>query len=294
MKYLKFSITFFILSYNLFSQELIFEDGIYIEKPNSIDTNRHKYSLDNISYKLNKIFIYDYYYIDTNEVKSKFIRDKSHWTKENPLNLIKYTNTDTNTIDKIKITVSDYLNDFSIVDSTYSQTVFTYDYLNILGQPSDTSCKILKKINPKYERPCGDETTGIIDNIKNLWMHPPRNYTFRILQLSPYPFYSLVDSIDKWSWNFEVGGFYLDNRWINHKKVIKVYSVYTRLPDEILETPFGKINCKVTIGENNSTYGRNTLHTSLKSYYNTNFGFVKLEYININKSKLVINLIETK
>lgn len=294
MKYLLFTITFIILSCNLYCQELIFEDGIYIEKPNVIDTNRHKYSLDNISYKLNKIFIYDYCYIDTNGVKYKFIRAKNSWTKENPLNLIKYSNADINTIDKIKITVSDYLKDFSLVDSTYSQTVFTYDYLNMLGQPADTTCKIIKKTNPKYERPCGDATTGVVDNFKNLWMHPPRDYTFKILQLSPYPFYCLTDSINKWSWNFETGGFYLDSRWINYKELMQISYNYTRQTDEILETPLGKINCKVTMGFSKATYGVTKLQTSLKSYYNSKYGFVKLEYLNVNKSKLVIDLIEEK
>ncbi len=266
----------------LFSQELLFDDGIYIEKPNNLDTSSHRYSRDNISYKLNSTFIYDYYYLDNTGIKKKFLLKKD-WSFDNPMNLTKYENPTESVIDKIKIVVDDNLKMFSTFDSTYTQTVFSYYYVN--GKIEDT---LFKDFYNSIER------TGVIDNKKNLWIHPPRNYSFMILELSPFPFYNLDESIDSWSWNLEVGGFYLDQRWIHSEKKdnLNIKYNYTRMKDELINTPFGNVNCKVIYGTATSKYDDTFMETNLKSYYNSKYGFVKLVYSNINNSKICFDLVE--
>ena len=64
MAYLQ-TIIFLLFTCNSFSQKLTLEDGIYSEIVNCNDSTVHKYTIDNISYSLNKEFIYDYYYIDS-------------------------------------------------------------------------------------------------------------------------------------------------------------------------------------------------------------------------------------
>ena len=146
--------------------------------------------------------------------------------------------------------------------------------------------------NPKYQRPCGDEATGVIDNIKNVWMHPPRNYTFKILQLCPYPFYMRDNSTSEWSWELETGGFYLDPRWINATELIKIKYSYKRQKNEVIKTKLGDLDCNVTIANGFSKFNNGELNTELKSYYNDKYGFVKLEYKTVNNSKIIIDLIE--
>ncbi len=274
------------------AQELIFEDGIYVEKAIPRDTSAHKYTIDNSSYKLNKTFIYDYYYQDSSGTKYKFLRNKDSWDNKNQLNLTKYGSNDYNTIEYLRIIISDYLNTFTSFDSTYSQTVFSYDYLDKAKQPADTVCANFKRLNPKHKRPCGDETTGVIDNAKNTWMHPPRNYTFKILQLCPYPFYMKENSTSIWSWELETGGFYLDPRWINSTELINIKYNYQRQKNEVIKTKIGELECNVTIASGFSKFKNGQLNTELKSYYNEKYGFVKLEYRTVNNCKIIIDLIE--
>jgi hypothetical protein len=275
------------------SQELELDDGIYSEKVIKNDTASHRYTIDNISYKLGRTFIYDYYYLDKSGSKFKFIRTENY-SEENPLHLIPIKNINDSTIDKIRIEVSDHLEIMSSYDTTYTQTVFDYSYLDRKGKTKDTLCEYYRKKLKRADMNCMDEGTGVIDNKKNLWIHPPRQYTFKMLELCPFPFHYLDESIKKWGWNLGVGGFYLDPRWINQKEKIQINYEYLRGKDETISTPFGKINCKVTNGTAKSELQSGMLRTYLKSYYHPNYGFVKLEYTTINGSKIVMDLIEMK
>ena len=105
MRYLQTLVLLFF-TLNSFSQELTLENGIYSEVPDFSDSTLHKYTIDNISYVLNKEFIYDYNYIDSLDRKFKFIQNKNYYI-DNPLNLVHVDSLKDNYIDKIKIVVSD-------------------------------------------------------------------------------------------------------------------------------------------------------------------------------------------
>jgi hypothetical protein len=276
-----------------FSQELELDDGIYSEKVIRNDTNKHRYTKDNISYKLGRILIYDYYYEDRTGLKYKFIRTENY-SEENPLHLIPVNNIHDSTIDKIRIEVSDHFEIYEKFDTTYTQTIFDYSYLDRKGKMKDTLCEYFKKKTKASNLECMDEGTGVIDNKMNLWMHPPRTYTYKILELCPFPFQYLDESVKKWGWNLQVGGFYLDPRWINQKEKIQINYEYLRAKDEIITTPFGNLSCKVTNGTAKSDLEKGMLRTYLKSYYHPNYGFVKLEYTTINGSRIVMDLIEMR
>lgn len=276
-----------------FAQELELDDGIYSEKVIKNDADKHRYTNDNISYKLDRTFIYDYYYEDRSGSKYKFIRTE-YYSEENPLHLIPANNINDSTIDKIRIEISDILEIYTRIDTTYTQTVFDYSYLDRKGNRKDTVCDYYKKKLKASGFNCMDEGTGLVDNKKNLWVHPPRQYTFKILELCPFPLQYLDESEKKWGWHLEVGGLYLDQRWIDQKEKINIKYEYLRAKDETINTPFGKINCKVTNSTAKSDLEKGMLRTYLKSYYHPNYGFVKLEYTTINGSKIVIDLIEMK
>lgn len=275
------------------SQELELDDGIYSEKIIKNNTDKRRYTKDNISYKFGRTFIYDYYYEDKSGSKYKFIRTEYH-SEENPLQLIPINTIHDSTIDKIRLAVTDHIEIYEKYDTTYTQTVFDYSYLDRKGKLKDTICEYFKKKGQHVDISCMDEGTGVIDNKMNLWIHPPRTYTFKILEFCPFPFQYIDESVKKWGWNLSVGGFYLDPRWINEKERVQINYEYLRAKDEILTTPLGKITCKVTNGTAKSDLTNGMLRTYLKSYYHANYGFVRLEYTLINGSKIIMNLLEMK
>lgn len=290
MKTLNLILLIVLLSQNLPAQELVLDDGIYVEKPDYTNKEKHRYSRDNISYKLNRRFIFDYYYVDGAGVKKKFLLSNNEGSVGNPLNLASGLQPTDSTIDKIKLAITDSVETFPNYDSTYTQTVVSYSYIVKNSQASDTHCACYeKKKTPARSFLCSGVSTGTIDNYKNLWIHPPRQFTFRILQFNPFPFYYRDEAVKHWSWTVEVGGVYLDPRWVNTRENIKMTFDYVRQKDEIVHCPFGKIKCKVTqaVGTpSNNAFPK----TYLKSYYHPVYGFVRLEYTNINGSKMVIQL----
>jgi len=291
MKIVLLILLVFVLNGNLFAQELALDEGIYIEKPDYTSKEKHRYSHDNISYKLNKRFIFDYYYVDAPGVKRKFLLSNNEASIDNPLNLASGLQPTESTIDKIQLTITDSVETFPGYDSTYTQTVVSYAYMVKNKQASDSLCACYqKKYAPARQFLCSGVSTGTIDNYKNLWIHPPRQFTFKILQFSPFPFYYRDEAVKHWSWTVEVGGAYLDPRWVNTKENIKMRFDYERKTDEVVSCPFGKIKCKVT--QATGTPASDALpKTYLKSYYHPAYGFVRLEYININGSKMVIQLV---
>jgi hypothetical protein len=267
-------------------------DGIWVEKSNKKDTTKYKYSKNNLSYKVGREFIYDYYFMDKSGVKKKFLLSKNETSTKNPLNLTGYDNNDDTTIEKIRLAVTDAKETYPActADSTCTQTVISYSYLTKNQASCDSTCSFWRS-NEKYCS-CGAVATGIYDNQKNIWVHPPRQYTFKILQLSPFPFYQLDESITHWAWNLEIGGAYLDPRWVKSKGNIKVRYEYERQSDQTVKTALGNIKCKVTNALSSSQSENLKMKSTLKSYYNPKYGFVRLEYKNIDGSKIVIQLEE--
>src|SRR5687767_11544944 len=99
----KVLLTALFLFCRVFAQELLFEDGLYYEKP--ISSNDHdKYTSNNISYKQGYILIFDYYYIDKTGSKKKFIKTKN-FSEQNPLHLADYDNEGDSIINRIKLQV---------------------------------------------------------------------------------------------------------------------------------------------------------------------------------------------
>jgi len=284
----------FVFYGDLFAQELILDDGIYIEKPDHTNKEKHRYSRDNISYKLNRRFIFDYYYIDGAGVKRKFLLSNNETSVNNPLNLAGGLQRTDSTIDKIKLVITDSVETFPNYDSTYTQTVVSYEYIVKNSKAGDTLCACYqKKYAPARSFLCSGVSTGAIDNYKNLWIHPPRQFTFRILQFNPFPFYYRDEKVKHWSWHVEISGIYLDPRWVNTKENVKMKFDYERQRDEVISGPFGKIKCKVTRATGTAA-GNGFAKTYLKSYYHPKLGFVRLEYTNINGSKMVIQLIKVE
>ncbi|BDX38718.1 hypothetical protein CYCD_20730 [Tenuifilaceae bacterium CYCD] len=130
-------------------------------------------------------------------------------------------------------------------------------------------------------------TTGLIENEKNIWLHPPRQFLFQILELNPFPFIKYPLQIGRtWSWELEIGDQWGDKRWKEWSGDIMNKCQYKISGKETLNTAVGSLECYVVESEAKSELGT----TKLTSYFNEQFGFVKLMYTNINSSTIEINI----
>jgi hypothetical protein len=236
--------------------------GFYQERKDSTLTFSQNYNDDNVTFLPNTSFVYNYQIIkDGKSLKVKFkIYQNWDYVADNDI--------DTNTVYKIQLFVKKEKGIFP------DQTIIKYNYLN----------KDKKPLNS------GNDGTGAIENKKNIWIHPPRQSYFMITEMNPFPFVMLPYEQDK---NYVASLTYhsnlvSDSRW----KVWEGYNLdkrnYKITGKKILKTPLGDIECTEIISTCTSPLGK----TSLNAYFHEKYGFVKLEYTNIDQSKLILNLVE--
>lgn len=131
--------------------------------------------------------------------------------------------------------------------------------------------------------------TGVIENKFNIFLHPPRSYLFRILELAPFPFVQFPLNIQrKWKFNLEIDDSWSDPNWNEWRGNIDNQSLYTCEKKELLETEFGTLSCSVIISDSNNEAG----DSSLVAYYNMDYGFVMLKYHTIDNSNLILKRVK--
>ena len=246
------------------------DDGISVEKFDTTKANDNRYNEDNSIYKVGRKFTFSYFYSDT--PGKKFLMTKGNLNKDSKYDwsFEKMENQNPNSVNKIILTVRSGLSPFFEQLPDYSQTVISYDFKQLNGDAWTNS-----------------ETTGAVENIKNLWMHPPRTDFFRILEINPFPYIKEPLIIgNKWSWKLKVGSYWADKRWLEWKGIIENKYSYEITDKVQLQTKLGKLDCFVVSSTAKSKIGE----TKLISYFNTQYGFVKLDYTNIDCSKTVIEL----
>ena len=259
--------------------------GIAAEIRDTSIKDENHYSHDNKIYKVGRIFIYDYYYQDKSGNRYQMKLDKSLETIEKKWSELKVdsgykgwvftstTDDDTNVVKKVKVTVrSGGLEGFQKMDPNYTQTIIRYD---------------LMIHNGNSEARGYWEGTGVIENKKNLWVHPPRNKFFEILEINPFPYIKAPYKIGhSWTWELSIGNHWSDRRWLIWEgRNLHTYK-YTITAKVSLKTKLGDLKCYVVESESNSKIGT----TRLTAYFNKKYGFVKLDYTNIDGTKTVMDL----
>lgn len=236
------------------------ENGIVLEKLDSLNRDENRFNTDNTIYTVGRTFIYDYAYKKLG-IAYKIKLEDEDWK------LVETKNKSQNDVlDKITIKVMPGLEPFSRFDPNYSQTVISYGFL-----PSGFFSK-----------------TGVVENKHNIWLHPPREYLFRILELNPFPYIKKpLKKGSKWKWSLTVGESWGDTRWKKWKGKLFIDYEYEIVGKEIIETQLGRLNCHIVRSEATSRLGS----TKLISYFNEFYGFVKLEYTNIDQSQITLNII---
>ena len=248
------------------------DDGIYTEafessfRADQVSNGDNPYNVENEIYKPLKEFIFDYVHIDPNGVKCKFGLEGYRVT---PLDSINHQ-----TIMEASFWVDEYMTSFASMDD-YAQSEMKYEYY----LPNR------KSIFPKH-------TSGLIENNKNIWMHPFRSpYYFRMHNVNPYPFVQFPLEIGKkWEWaGMKVGGSTWSNPdWKSWEGSAEFTHEYEVAGKEILDTNFGNLECWVIEANGTSRIG----NTGLTTYFNEEYGFVQMKFDNINKSKTIFKLTE--
>jgi len=236
--------------------------GILVEKFDSTIVDENRYNQNNIVYKVGNRFKYKFEHITPNNKKKyfKIKEDRESWE------FVDFDNTDSTTIKSVIIEVANG-NPMTQIDPDYNQTALFY----------------------KLEDSNEFEMSGAIENEGNLWIHPPREKYFRILELNPFPYIKAPYEIGtKWTWNLGIGEDWADERWKIWEGHIENKYQYEITDKQVIKTNLGNLECYIIESNAKSRIGE----TELIAYFNPKFGFVKLNYTNIDGSKTKLELTE--
>ena len=246
------------------------DDGITVEKFDSTNVNENRYNENNTIYKVGRKFTFSYFYLDT--LGAKYLMTKGNLNIQNiyEWSFEKFEDKNPNSVNQIILTVKSGLSPFIQQLPDYNQTVIGYDF---------------KQLNGEFWT--SNEMTGAIENVKNLWMHPPRTDLFKILEMNPFPYIKEPLNIgNSWTWKLKFGSHWADKRWLVWEGSNENIYNYKITDKVILQTKLGNIECFVITSNAVSKLGE----TKLTSYFNSQYGFMKLDYTNIDGSKLFIEL----
>ena len=242
-----------------------------VENFDKTNQDDDKYNKDNKIYTVGKKFIYTYYY--ENLKGEKFLIEKGEEIKKQNYSVFgwRFITIEKQNEQTLKnIVLKPILgNPFKEETSDYNQTGISYEYI----------------MNNKL--PLTKEITGAIENEMNTWIHPPRSSFFKILEINPFPYIKAPYEIgNKWNWKLDIGDHWSDKRWCEWKGRIENNYNYQITDKTTISTKVGPLKCFVITSKAKSRIGE----TELISYFNPDYGFVKLEYKNIDGTKTILEL----
>jgi len=245
-------------------QKLIKTDTLGVTKEIPEKLTKYSYTLDNITFVPGRQITYDYYYIK-NRDSLKFSFDSLYSPSPKAWDFTPLKNINKNTVEKLVLSILDTIpENFS---PGYDQTVIEIKYLN----PDGHAIAV--------------ETTGVIENSANIWMHPPRLKMFNILQIAPWPFIKSPYVIEnKWKWHFTHSEFPSDHRFVEWEGTLENTYEYYISGKKTIETKFGFVECYVIEAK---AFNDKIKNSTLVSFFNPNIGFVKMEFTNADGSTIV-------
>jgi len=255
---------------------LIDDEGIYVEQFDTSNTSQNRYTENNIIYQTDRVFTYDYFYQDKSGSKYKFEIDKDAWELGHPemaraWKWVELNSVTDRTINTVELNVKYGLEPFIERNPEYNQTVITYFFPQVDG---------LRDFN---------SSTGVIENESNVWIHPPRQRFFKILEINPFPFIKQPYEVgNKWNWSLQIGKFWGDERWATWEESIENQYQYEITGRTEIRTTAGVFSCLIVESTASSRIGS----TELISYFNEEHGFIKMEYTNIDSTKTVLELVD--
>ncbi len=249
------------------------ENGLLIEKVGKFNFGEDPYIVDNKIYTDRKVFSYRYFYLtptgDTMHYRSTPTAAGVS-SKAQTWDLVPLDSTDEKTVIKISYTVIKGLQPFIYLDAAFNKTVVEIRNYNTVGAEVDS-----KDIN------------SLVENAGNVWLPQPHFKLFRLLELNPFPFIQMPLEIGhKWQWTHDISEWWSDPQWGSWGGNVRNVCDYEIIGKEILQTPLGTLDCWIVQGKTASNLGK----SAIKAYFHEQYGFVKMEYENVNKSKLVQEL----
>lgn len=235
-------------------------DNITVEQFDTSVDDENKYNYNNVILQPGHTFTYQFVHIDTNGVEKYYKTYKNNDEQEWEF----VSAEDTKAIKQFRMKASS--------GNSMAKMIPDYNQTNIQYYFGDSSFYSL---------------TGGIENEANYWIHPPREAYFKILELNPFPYIKAPYEVgNQWTWSLAIGSSWGDPRWITWEGNIKNKYNYEITSKQILETALGPLECYEVIGLGNGSLGT----TKLVSYFNETYGFVKLNYTNIDGSQTNINI----
>ena len=271
MKFISIIFTLTLFCELVFGQKYQQQDNLYYEFPDSITgRNKNFFNLDNNIYKPGVEFKFSYQIIKNGE--SLMVRvDKTGDTKTPNWTFVKEQNVDSLTIQYLSFTILEGYGGLDHLFPDYSQTVIQQNYYST-------------------NRLLFNGATGLIENMYNVWLHPFRGKYFSVLEFSPFPYIKFpAKPGSNWKWILnDISERWSDKRIIEYSGKQQANYEYKITGIKTLNTSLGKLNCVVTEAIANTSLGT----SKLTSYFNKKYGFVALDYSNIDSSTVKFKLIE--
>jgi hypothetical protein len=179
---------------------------------------------------------------------------------------------------------------------TNNKHIFTVNTIGIAILPypansSQTGMRV-KYYNKEAKMVDGFEETGLVENDKNTWLHPPRTQFFAITEFNSFPFIKTPYVIGKkWKSGLTAGYFASYERFgLKWEGILETKEELEIMDKVELKTPLGPLPCYVVQGISKSSL------TETKSlfYFNETYGFVKIVYDLLDNSRLELNLKEVR
>jgi hypothetical protein len=134
--------------------------------------------------------------------------------------------------------------------------------------------------------------SGLVENDKNVWLHPMRTQFFGITEFNSFPYIKAPYKIGtKWQSGLGIGYFSeyerFDLKWegvLDSKEDLEIIDKVN------LSTPLGDLDCWVVQG----ICKTQLTDTKTLFYFNEKYGFVKIIYDLFDKSRLELTLKEVK
>ncbi|GAB3292630.1 hypothetical protein [Hymenobacter tenuis] len=130
--------------------------------------------------------------------------------------------------------------------------------------------------------------TGVKENADGVWIHPPRFEHYAILELSPFPeIRQPYKPGQEWDWELAVGSHYSNPDWAVWEGEMVVKAHYKAVGDQISATPLGQLKCKKVTAISRCRAGT----ASLTLLFHPQYGFVELDYVNIDARRMRFQLL---
>lgn len=200
--------------------------------------------------------------------------------------------------------------DLAVSQIYYKKIVYVFDYkiekenepakvgllyLGCLGKPwpfKQRQAAVIWTTDKRCLREKNLISTGIIEEDHYIWLHPPRDDEFSILEYSPFPAIRFPVSQNKnWKWKLTPNKYWVNKEYDIKEDDVLMYDFNnTGLVNHTLKYQNSTIECWKIDAE--STDLKNS--RSFSGLFNSEYGFVKMTFTNIDKSIITLELIRTQ